>query len=71
MISNNRDTAIRMLAEGFASEFANYCAGDDRLHELMQDLAHEFVADNITILDEEAAFDVASELLMSATVKTV
>ena len=67
----HRDAAIRMLADGFAIEFANYCAGDERMHNLMQHLASEFVADNIPIVEEDAATDVACELLMSVTVRTV
>ena len=68
---NYRDNAIRLLAQGYASEFAEFCAGDDRMHELMQDLATEFVDRNIPIVDEDASVDTAFELLMNVTVKEV
>lgn len=71
MSLNQRDDAILRLTDAFAFQFANFCAGDERMHELMQDLASEFVEKNIPIVDEEAAFDVACELLMSVTVRTV
>ena len=33
-IPNHRyNEAIRRLADGFSSEFAEFCAGDERIHE--------------------------------------
>jgi hypothetical protein len=63
--------AIRLLANGFSSEFAETIAGDERMHELMMELASEFVETNIPIIKEEDQIDVAAELLMSVTVTTV
>ena len=71
MTLNLHDHAIRLLATGFASEFAESVAGDERVHELMMELASEFVEQNIPIVKEEDAIDVAAELLMSVTVRTV
>jgi len=71
MTLNLRDNAIRLLANGFSDEFAEFCAGDERMHEMMLELAGEFVEQNIPIVDEEGANDVAVELLMSVTVRTV
>ena len=71
MSLNLRDHSIRLLAAGFASEFAEFAAGDERMHEMMMELAGEFVEQNIPIVDEEAANDVAVELLMSITVRQV
>ena len=68
---NYRDEAIRLLADGFSGEFAEFCAGDERVHELMMELASEFVNTNIPIVDEEGQTDLAMELLMSVTVRTV
>ena len=68
---NYRDNAIRLLAQGYSEEFAEYASGDERLHELMMDLASEFVEKNIPIVDEEAGIDVACELLMNTTVTKV
>jgi len=64
---NPHDNAIRLLANGFSSEFAEFCASDERMHELMMDLASEFVDDNIPIVKEDDAVDVAAELLMRVT----
>ena len=33
---NRYDEAVRRLADGFSSEFAEFCAGDERMHELIQ-----------------------------------
>ena len=68
---NLRDNAIRLLAAGFAEEFADYVAGDERMHELMMDLAYEFVSKNIPIVDEDGTFDVAHELIMNTTISKV
>ena len=71
MTLNYRDNAIRLLANGYSEEFAEFCAGDERMHEMMLELASEFVEQNIPIVDEEAANDVAVELLMGITCRPV
>ncbi|AIX31715.1 hypothetical protein Syn7803C17_82 [Synechococcus phage ACG-2014f] len=68
---NLYNEAIRRLADGFSSEFAEFCAGDERVHEIMMELASEFVETNIPVVSEESQTDVASELLMSITVTKV
>ena len=71
MSINYRDNAIRLLANGYSEQFAEFCAGDERMHEMMLELASEFVEQNIPIVDEEAANDVAVELLMGITCRPV
>ena len=71
MSLNYRDNAIRLLAQGFSAEFAEFAAGDERVHELMADLAGEFVEKNIPIVEEDAATDVAFELVMNTTLTKV
>ena len=71
MTLNYRDNAIRLLAAGFADEFAEFCAGNEKIHEIMMELASEFVEQNIPIVDEDAANDVAVELLMGVTCRPV
>ena len=71
MTLNLRDNAIRLLANGYSEEFAEFCAGNEKIHELMMELANEFVEKNIPIVDEEAANDVAVELLMGVTCRPV
>ena len=68
---NYRDNAIRLLANGFVEEFCEFASADERLHELMMDLASEFVDKNIPIVDEDAATDVAYELLLATRLKKV
>tara|TARA_R110002012_G_scaffold164942_1_gene327279 strand:+ start:1268 stop:1477 length:210 start_codon:yes stop_codon:yes gene_type:complete len=68
---NYHDEAVRRLAEGFAEEFAESVASDERLHELVMELASEFVEKNIPIVNEDDATDVAMELLMNTTVRKV
>ena len=71
MTVNQRDIAIVRLAQGFSDEFAEYVSSHSKMEELMQELVMEFIEKNIPIVDEEAAFDVGCELLMSTTVKAI
>ena len=63
--------SVRLMADGYTEDFAEFCAGDERLHELMMDLASEFVETNVPIVSEDSQIDLASELLMSITVKSI
>ena len=71
MTLNLRDEEIRRLADGFSSEFAEEVAADERFHELVMELASEFVEKNIPIVNEDDATDVAFELIMRVTTKSV
>ncbi len=71
MAINKYDEAVRKVAAGYADDFAEFCAGDDRLHELMMDLASEFVEKECPIVSEDSATDLAVELIMGVTVRTV
>jgi hypothetical protein len=71
MTLNKYDEAIRLLANGFADNFAEEVAGDERVHELMMTLAEEFVEKNIPIISEESQIDMAAELIMNITVTKV
>jgi hypothetical protein len=71
MTMNRHDEAIRCLSEGFSSEFAEFCAGHEMMHDLMMDLATEFVETNVPIVKEDDQVSLASELLMSVTVTKV
>ena len=70
-ILNLHDEAIRRLASGFVEEFAEFAAGDERMHELMMELASEFVDTNLPIVREDDSIDVAHELMMGITIRTV
>ena len=71
MALNKYDEAIRLLASGFADNFAEMVAGDERVHELMMDLAVEFVAAEIPVVSEDSQTDLAMELIMGVTVTKV
>ena len=62
---------IRNVANSFSSDFAEFCAGDERMHEMMMTLADEFVQQEAPVLDDETATDVACELIMGVTVTSV
>ena len=62
---------IRKVADSFSSEFADFCAADERMHELFMELAGEFMVMEAPVLDEDTQTDVALELIMSVTVREV
>jgi hypothetical protein len=71
MALNRYDEAVRLLAEGFKDQFAEDVAADERVHELMMELASEFVERNIPIVSEDSQTDMAAELIMTITVTSV
>ena len=71
MAINKYDEAVRKLANGYAEDFAEQIAGDERIHDLIMELASEFVEKECPIVSEDSATDLAMELLMSVTVRTV
>ena len=46
---------FRLLAKGFAEEFAESLASDERVHDLMMELASEFVEKEIPVEVEKPA----------------
>ncbi len=63
--------AIRRLSAGYVSEFAEFAGCDERMHELMMELASEFVDAQLPIVREDDAIDVAHEMMMGITIRTV
>ena len=68
---NHRDEAIRRLADAYSSDFAEFVAGNDLFHELLQDLADDFINENIPITDEEGHLDLAMEMILRVTTRSV
>ena len=63
--------SVRLIANGYNEEFAEFCARAEKMHELMLDLASEFVAQNIPVVSEDSQNDLATELQLSITITTV
>ena len=68
---NRYDEAIRRLATGFSDEFAEFVSADERVQELLMDLAAVFVTENIPVVSEDSQHDVAMELIMSVAIRPV
>ena len=71
MSLNKHDEAIRRLSDSYKEEFAEEVAGDERFHDLLMEMAEKFVADNIGIVSEDDTTDLAYELFMRVTTRTV
>jgi len=68
---NKYDEAVRKLADNYKEDFAEFVAGDERVHELMMDLASVFVTEQCPIVSEDSQIDLAAELIMCITVRSV
>ena len=68
---NTHDNAIRLLAEGVATQFVDEVAGDERFHDILMEIAEEFVAREMPIVSEDDVTDVAYELMMRCTTRQV
>ena len=62
-----KEQAIKLLAEGFKTELAEYITSDDRFIELMMDLTDKFIDDNIPIRGEQNRTDLG--FLMMETIR--
>ena len=68
---NKYDEAIRNLANGFSSQFAEEVGADERFHDLLMEMAEEFVAREIPIVSEDSQTDLACELMYRVTARKV
>ena len=57
--------SLRLLSNGFKSEFATFVFSDERTTELFAQLATEFVDANIPVVDEDNQMELAMMLLES------
>jgi hypothetical protein len=54
---------LRLLANGFKSEFATFAYADPRMSELLMELASEFVDANIPIIEEDNQVELSLMLM--------
>ncbi len=57
--------SLRLLRDGFRSDFATSVFADERTTELFAQLASEFVQSNIPVIDDENQMELAMMLLES------
>ncbi len=60
--------SLRLLRDGFKSDFATFAYADERMNVLLQQLAAEFVDANIPIVDENVEVDLALMLMESVDI---
>jgi hypothetical protein len=68
---NKYDESVRKVAETYTQDFAETCAADERVHELIMTLASEFVNKECPFVSEDSEIDLAMELLMSVTITKI
>jgi hypothetical protein len=57
--------SLKLLRDGFKNEFATFSYADERMSELLGQLAVEFVEANIPVVDDENQMELAMMLLES------
>ena len=57
--------SLKLLRDGFKYEFATFAFADERMVELIAQLASEFVDANIPIIDDENQMELSMMLLES------
>jgi len=55
--------SLRLLRDGFKSDFATFAYADERMTALLHDLASEFVDNNIPVIDEDNQVELSMMLL--------
>jgi len=57
--------SLKLLRDGFKSEFAEFAYENHRMTELLQELANEFVDANIPVVDEENRIELSLMMIES------
>ena len=55
--------SLRLLRDGFKSDFATFAYADERMTTLLAELASEFVDTNIPVVDEDNQVELAMLLI--------
>ena len=72
MDKNRRVTrSLRLLADGFSSEFAEFIYSDERFTDLVSDLAAVFITENIPVVDEDAQYDLSLMLMENINIVSI
>ena len=59
-----------LLRDGFKSEFAEFAYNDERMTQLLHELASEFVDANIPLVDEDLQVELAMMLMETLNITT-
>lgn len=70
ILTERHQQAINRLAGAYCEDFADYVTSHDRLHELMMELADEYIERQIPIVDEDAKYDLALQLMNLSYLKS-
>jgi hypothetical protein len=65
MTTDQITKSLRLLRDGFKYDFATFAYADERMVELLQQLASEFVDANIPVVEEDNRVDLAMMLMES------
>ena len=57
--------SLKLLRDGFKNEFATFAYANERMTELLHELASEFVDSNIPVVDDQNQVELAFMLLES------
>ena len=52
-MTDTQTKSLKLLRDGYKQDFAVFVSNDKRFGELLQELAEEFVSENIPIVDQD------------------
>jgi hypothetical protein len=55
--------SLKLLRDGFKDDMASFIYQDDRITEIMMELIHDYVAENIPLIDEDNRMDLSMMLM--------
>ena len=62
--------SLKLLRDGFKSEFATFAFADERMTDLLQQLSAEFVESNVPVVDEDNQLELALMLMETVNITT-
>ena len=60
---NHKETAIKLLADGFIEDFIEKLEGSDKFCDLLHDAVSEYIEDNIPVRGEENREELAMAMI--------
>ena len=61
--------SLQLLRDGFKNDFARYVYEDERMTELLMELASEFVDTNIPLTDDELQIELAQMFIETISIE--
>ena len=58
-MTDTQTKSLKLLRDGYKEDFAVFVSNNEKFDEVLQELAEQFVTENIPIVDEEVKLEMA------------